>query len=218
MDTAADTFPVVHIAVYEGFADWEVALPAAMLRGAGFQPGGAAQCEVRTVGETVEPVRSMGGLLVTPDLAVDALTPADSALLLIPGGTGWHEGDRHAVLPRTARAFVEAGVPVAAICDGTVGLAREGLLDDRAHTGADAGYLAAASGYRGGAHYRDGADAVRDRGVVTAGPTNPVAFTREIIAELGLWGPELLGAWFRLFGSSDAAAYPELLRMTTPAA
>ena len=46
------------------------------------------------------------------------------------------------------------GVPVAAICGATAGLARAGLLDQRNHTSDAAGYLAA-TGYAGGAHYVD---------------------------------------------------------------
>ena len=47
-----------------------------------------------------------------------------------------------------ARRFLTAGVPVAAICGATYGLALEGLLDDRAHTSNAAEYLAY-SGYAG---------------------------------------------------------------------
>ncbi|MHA6759177.1 DJ-1/PfpI family protein [Streptacidiphilus sp. PAMC 29251] len=217
MTSATETeTTTVHLSVYEGFADWEPALAVAQIRSGSFQPGGAARHRIRIVGESREPVRSMGGLLVTPELTLDELDPADSALLIVPGGGGWHDGDRHAAFPRKARAFLEAAVPVAAICDGTVGLAREGLLDDRDHTSSDGGYLAASSGYRGSERYRE-ADAVRDRGLITAGPTDPVAFAREIFAELGLWSPEVLAAWFRLFSRSDPTAYADLIRLTTAA-
>ena len=42
-----------------------------------------------------------------------------------------------------AARFLDAGVPVAAICGATAGLARAGLLDKRLHTSAAAGYLMA---------------------------------------------------------------------------
>ena len=205
----------VHLAVYDGLADWEAGLAVAQIRSGSFQPG-PARHDVRTVGESREPVRSMGGVLITPDLALDQLAPGDSALLVIPGGSGWETPGGNAAFPRKARAFLDAGVPVAAICGAVFGLAREGLLDDRDHTGADPGYLAA-GGYRGTDRYRD-ADAVRDRGLITAGPTHSVAFAREILAELGLMGPEVLAAWFRLFARSDPGAYGELIRLTGAAA
>jgi len=205
----------VHLAVYDGLADWEAGLAVAQIRSGAFQPG-PARYDVRTVGESREPVRSMGGVLITPDLTLDELAPADSALLIIPGGGGWEAEGGNAAFPRKARAFLEAGVPVAAICGATFGLAKAGLLDDRDHTGADRGFLAS-SGYRGTTRYRD-ADAVRDRGLITAGPTDSTAFAREILAELGLMGPDVLDAWFRLFGRSDASAYGDLVRLTGAAA
>ncbi|HEX5568587.1 MAG TPA: DJ-1/PfpI family protein, partial [Streptomyces sp.] len=104
--------------------------------------------------------------------------------------------------------FLDAGVPVAAICGAVTGLAREGLLDDRDHTGAAAGALAA-TGYRGGDHYRE-VDACTDGDLITAGPSEPVAFAREILARLDVFPPDVLDAWFRLFRHSDAGAYEVL--------
>ena len=65
---------------------------------------------------------------------------------------------------------------MAAICGATAGLARAGLLDERAHTSAAAEYLAA-TGYAGGDHYVD-ARAVVDGDLITAGPQSPVQFAR----------------------------------------
>ena len=194
------TRTTVHLAVYDTFADWETGHTTAHLTQNGFT--------VRTVGLTTEPVTTMGGVRVQPDLALDELRPEDSALLLLTGANLWDTGDELAPFARTARAFLDAGVPVAAICGATAGLAREGLLDDRAHTSAVSFYLAA-TGYAGGARYVD-ADAVTDGGLVTAGPTEPVGFAREVFGLLGVYEAEKLDAWYRLFHDSDASAYEVL--------
>jgi hypothetical protein len=47
--------------------------------------------------------------------------------------------------------------------------------------------------------------------VITAGPTEPVAFAREVFAALDLYEPEVLEAWVRLFADSDASAFPVLM-------
>lgn len=190
----------VHLAVYDTLADWETGYATAFLARAGH--------EIRTVGPSGQPVRSIGGLSVRPDLALADLSPEDSSLLILPGADLWDTGDDLAPFARTARAFLAAGTPVAAICGATAGLAREGLLDDRDHTGAVSFYLAA-TGYGGGERYRE-ADAVTDRGLVTAGPTEPVAFAREILRLLGVYEGEVLDAWYRLFHDSDAEAYAVL--------
>ncbi|MFC5214424.1 type 1 glutamine amidotransferase family protein [Streptomyces coerulescens] len=190
----------VHLAVYDTYADWETGHATAHLARAGR--------DIRTVGPSTRPVRSIGGLCVQPDLALDDVRPGDSSLLILTGADLWDTGDDLAPFARKAREFLDAGVPVAAICGATAGLAREGLLDDRAHTSAVSFYLAA-TGYGGGERYVD-ADAVTDDGLITAGPTEPVAFAREILRLLGVYEGEVLDAWYRLFHDSDPEAYAVL--------
>ncbi|WP_128433753.1 type 1 glutamine amidotransferase family protein [Streptomyces cyaneus] len=190
----------VHLAVYDTLADWEPGHATAQLARAGY--------EIRTVGPTREPVRSVGGLRIQPDLALDDVRPSDASLLILPGADLWDAGDDLAPFARKAREFLDAGVPVAAICGATAGLAREGLLDDRDHTSAVSFYLAA-TGYVGGERYVE-ADAVTDDGLVTAGPTEPVAFAREILRLLKVYDDEAVDAWYRLFHDSDAEAYAVL--------
>ncbi|MFF2185965.1 DJ-1/PfpI family protein [Streptomyces sp. NPDC058155] len=195
------TGKTVYLAVYDTLADWETGYATAHLAQNGFT--------VRTVGPTMESVTTMGGLRIEPDIALDQLgEPGDTAVFILPGAGLWDTGDDLAPFARAARRLVGLGFPVAAICGATAGLAREGLLDDRAHTSAVSQYLDA-TGYEGGEHYRD-ADAVTDGNVITAGPTEPVAFAREIFALLGVYEGEKLDAWYRLFKNSDVNAYDTL--------
>ncbi|MBO8189431.1 DJ-1/PfpI family protein [Streptomyces spirodelae] len=184
----------VHLAVYDTVADWEYGHAVAHI------PGG-----VRTVGLTGNTVTTKGGLRIEPDMTLDGLRPVDSRMLILPGADTWTSGAL-ADFAYTAREFLHAGVPVAAICGAVWGLADEGLLDERAHTSAAREFLQAANGYRGGAHYRD-ADAVTDRDLITAGPTEPVAFAREVLARLGAYEPPVVDAFYRLHQHSDPEAY-----------
>ncbi|MFF1378446.1 DJ-1/PfpI family protein [Streptomyces sp. NPDC058308] len=191
----------VHLALYDTFADWETGHTTAWLARVGY--------DIRTVALSAEPVVSIGGLRVQPDLSLAELRPEDSTLLILPGADLWDTSDDLAPFGRAARAFLDAGVPVGAICGATAGLAREGLLDDRAHTSAASTYLAA-TGYQGGERYVE-TDAVTDGDLVTAGPTEPVAFAREIFGRLGdVFEGAKLDAWYRLFHDSDPAAYETL--------
>ena len=193
----------VHHAVYDTYADWETGHATAYLARAGYG--------IRTVGPSREPVTSIGGLRVQPACALDDVRPSESSLLILPGADLWDTSDDLAPFARKAREFLDAGVPVAAICGATAGLAREGLLDDHDHTSAVSFYLAA-TGYKGGERYVD-ADAVTDGGLITAGPTEPVAFAREIFRLLGVYEGEVLDAWYRLFHDSDAEAYAVLQKV-----
>ncbi|MEU8247689.1 DJ-1/PfpI family protein [Nonomuraea sp. NPDC048916] len=199
----------VHVGIYRTMADWETGHAIAHLRSGRFhrEPGGY---EIVTVALTAAPIVTMGGLRVTPDLTLDRLDPAGSALLILAGADLWDQGDELAPFARKARRFLDAGVPVAAICGATAGLAREGLLDDRDHTSAVVHYLAAQDGYAGAGRYLD-EDAVTGGDLITAGPTEPVAFAREILRRLDVFRPDVLDAWFRLHARSDASAYEVLM-------
>ncbi|MFP3988906.1 type 1 glutamine amidotransferase family protein [Streptomyces sp. E11-3] len=186
-----------YVALYNTYADWESGHAMAELARNGY--------EIRTVGLTLDPITTIGGLRIQPDLTLDDVRAEDAALLLLTGAELWDSGDELAPFTQRARAFLDAGVPVAAICGATAGLAREGLLDDRPHTSNVSFYLAA-TGYKGGEQYVE-ADAVTDGDLITAGATEPVAFAREILARLGVYEGEVLDAWYRLFHDSDAAAY-----------
>ena len=197
----------VHLAVYDTLADWEAAYAISGINDPQFQrtPG---RYEVRTVGVTSAPVRTMGGMTVAPDETLDELDPAGSAMLILPGAHAWDDGGVPA-MAEAARRFLDAGTPVAAICGGTGGLARAGLLDDRPHTSNAAEYLAM-TGYGGAGHYVD-APAVRDGDLITASGLHPVPFAHEIFAALDLYTPEVLEAWTGLYATGDPAYFGRLM-------
>ena len=89
--------------------------------------------------------------------------------------------------------------PIAAVCAGTLALARARALDDREHTSNMRGYLSAhAPEYSGAAHYRD-APAIGDRHVITASGLAAVDFARAIFAELRIFSDEDEALWFDMF-------------------
>ena len=202
----------VHLAVYDTLSDWEVGYVTAHINKSDWQrsPG---RYRVVTVGPTSEPITTMGGLRITPDLALNQLSPADSSMLILTGSQTWgptNLGDNLAFL-EVARQFLDAGVPVAAICGATLGLASAGILDDREHTSNAMQFVQCAPTYRGSEHYRD-APAVADRGLITASGTAPVAFARAIFDALDLYSPAVLQAWFELYGTGDPNAFFRLER------
>jgi len=196
----------VHVLVLDTMADWEPAMAIAHINRP--VPGKTSRYRVRTVGLGRASVRSMGGLVITPDLDVSDLVPQDSAMLILPGADIWQDSRTEPALAK-AREFVDAGVPVAAICGATFGLARAGLLDDRRHTSNDRGWLAS-SGYQGGAHYVD-EPAVEDRGVITASVTASLEFARLILARLEVFPNRALDAWYGLYKTGNPACYFEFM-------
>jgi putative intracellular protease/amidase len=195
-----------HVAIYDTLADYEVGHLLAELR-TGRITG--TPFEVVTVAESHDPVTTMGGVRIVPDALLTDLDPADSDLLVLPGAEMWDAGGGEPFAVAAGR-FLDAGVPVAAICGATAGLARAGLLDDRKHTSAAAEYLAA-TGYAGGDRYVD-ERAVVDGDLVTAGPQSPVQFARATLGRLGLASRETLDAYEGVYHRADPAAFPALMQ------
>jgi putative intracellular protease/amidase len=195
-----------HLAIYDTLAEMEVGHLLAELRTGRFT---GTPFDVVTVAEAREPVTTMGGVRVLPDMLLADLDPADSDLLILPGAEMWDAGGGDPFAAAAGR-FLDAGVPVAAICGATAGLARAGLLDSRTHTSAAAEYLAA-TGYAGGDRYVDDR-AIVEGDLVTAGPQSPVQFARATLGLLGLASPETLDAYEGVFYRADPAAFPTLMQ------
>jgi putative intracellular protease/amidase len=195
-----------HVAIYDTLADWEVGHLLAELRTGRFT---GTSFDVVTVAESREPVTTMGGLRIVPDALLADLDPADSDLLVLPGAEIWDTGGGEAFAAAAGR-FLEAGVPVAAICGATAGLARAGLLDERNHTSVAAEYLAA-TGYAGGDRYVD-ERAVVDGDLITADSSSPVQFACATLGRLGLVSERTSEAYEALFHGDDAAAFPVLMQ------
>jgi putative intracellular protease/amidase len=197
--------PTAHVLLIDHLADWEPGHLLAELHTGRFTGG---PWRVAGVAATTDPVPTMGGMHWVPDLTLAALDPSDSDLLVLPGGLGWQPGTEAPYVAAAAR-FLEAGVPVAAICGATEALARAGLLDDRRHTSAAPEALLA-TGYAGAAHYVD-ERAVTDGALVTAGPQSPVQFARATLVMLGLLSEERAEAYEAVFHRGDPAGYPTLM-------
>ena len=198
--------PTAHLALYDTLADWEVGHLIAELRTGRFT---RTRFDIVTVAESLEPITSVGGVRMVPDMRLADLDPAESDILILPGADLWDRGDGQAFAAAAAR-FLDAGVPVAAICGATAGLARAGLVDQRNHTSAAPEYLAA-TGYAGGGHYVD-ERAVVDGDLITAGPQSPVQFACAALKRLGLASDRTLDAYEKVFSEGDASAYPVLMQ------
>jgi putative intracellular protease/amidase len=194
-----------HLAVYETLTDSEVGHLLVELHTGRFT---GTSFEVVTVAKSPEPITTMGVRLL-PDALLADLGPADSDLLILPGAAMWDAGGGEAFAAAAGR-FLDARVPVAAICGATAGLARAGLLDERSHTSASAEYLEM-TGYAGGDRYVD-ERAVVDGDLITAGPQSPVQFARAALERLGLASERTLEGYEALFHRGEPAAFAVLMQ------
>lgn len=193
------TGPAVYLVVVDGYADWEPAHALAELRRHG-------KYRVETVGLTVAPVTTMGGITVLPSKTLDAVDPADVAVFIVPGGDRWEREAMEPPLEALIRQLDAREVPIAAICGATVAMARIGLLRGRRHTSNGLAYLRAhVPGYADEASYVD-APAVRDRKLITASGLGDVEFARELFEELEVMQPKVRELWSQVFRSAKLPA------------
>lgn len=132
------------------------------------QPG---RYQIQTVGLNAEPVTTIGGITILPDITLEDLEPG--AMLILPGGEAWNRGENSKIL-ESAKAFLAANIPIAAICGATAGLARAGMLDNIPHTSNAPEYLQATN-YRGATLYQN-QPVVAAGNVITASFTAPLEF------------------------------------------
>jgi putative intracellular protease/amidase len=205
------TKETVHCYVFDTLADWEHGFAIAGIHNTQFHRV-PDRWRVRTVAPRGEPIITSGGVRIVPDMALDDLSPSESRMLILPGGDTWDEGGNTDAVEK-AREFLDNGVPVAAICGATAGLARGGLLDERRHTSNAREYIAA-TGYRGGALYQD-EPAVTDGDLITAASMAPLEFAYHIYKRLDLYAPDVLDAWYGLFSTRKPEYPAELLRLVS---
>lgn len=164
--------------ITEQFADWETGLFNATARL-------YYSFDTRFATPQGKPVLSSGGLLVTPQLAIDEIDLDGLDVLLLCGGPAWQGAgapDVRALLREAHRRQVV----LAGICDGTRVLAQAGVLDRVRHTSNGADNLALIGAYAGAALYQDVPHAVADGRVITAPGTAPVTFAAAVLAALGI--------------------------------
>ncbi|KAB1654530.1 thiamine biosynthesis protein ThiJ [Pseudoclavibacter chungangensis] len=199
--------PQLVVYATDTMADWEYAYLTTELARAAARPG--SDLRLVFAGDGTAQVTSLGRLPITPDIDLDDVDAADTIAFVAPGGETYGAG--HERMLATARRLLDADVPVAAICGATLAFARDGLLDERAHT-SNARVFLDQSGYAGGANYRD-EDVVTDGGITTASGTRPVPFTAEVLERAGVFAPEHADAWLRVNRDNDEQAFYRLVEI-----
>ncbi|WP_199636066.1 type 1 glutamine amidotransferase family protein [Serratia sp. PAMC26656] len=160
----------------DNFSDWETALINSTCRGYyGF--------DTRFASPKATPIVSSGGMLITPQLSIEAINLDEVDLLIVCGGTAWQSGQAPDITALVAEAHRKS-IVVAGICDGTRVLAQSGVLDNLRHTSNSAENLSQLN-YAGAAYYQDVPYAVADQRVVTAPGTAPVSFMAAILGVFG---------------------------------
>lgn len=200
----------VYLYVCDTMADWEIGYLTAELNSGRYFKKGQASSKLVTVGLDKTPITTMGGLKIMPDLGLQECSFTSGDLLILPGGETWTESIHEPVLQAAERCLKEE-VWVAAICGATIGLARTGLLDTRAHTSNDLEYLKMiCPAYTGEPLYKP-QPAVTDGKLITASGIAPLEFAVQVLKALDVFSDQKLEAWYNLYKTQEPKYFYELM-------
>lgn len=196
----------VYVYVMNTMADWEIGYCLAELHSKRFFRKNAKEIMVKTVSHSKNPVTSMGGLTIVPDMLIKDIQVNKDNVLILPGSDTWGEPENFEIL-EIAKQFLEANGLVTAICGATVALANVGILDDKKHTSNGVGFLNMfCPSYKGTELYSD-QPAVRDGNLITAAATGAIEMTKLILEYLDVFGTDTLEHWYVYFSTGDASEF-----------
>lgn len=180
----------------DDYADWEAGSLAAALNE---EPEGKGQrFNVKTVSLTTNPIQSIGGFTVLPDYGLtDA--PKDFVGLMLIGGNSWRKKDSKQVMKLVDKAL-EKRVVLGAICDATVFLGNNGILNNIRHTSNHLEDLKETAGenYSNEAGYLH-QQAVRSGQIITANGSAFLEFGKQVLEALNAAPQAEIDEWYRFF-------------------
>ena len=180
----------VYMLVFDGFADWELALICCEINKSG-------RYKVKTVGLSDKVVCSMGGLRVVPDITINDIDMEAVRLFMFPGGDMWVLEENNQVTS-LLQELNSKGVLLAGICGATVAFARAGLLQGIKYTSNTRNFLQAHTANCCKEDYVD-YPAVTDKNIITASGVGSVELAYEIIKELEIYDKEDQKRWLQIF-------------------
>jgi len=200
----------VYLYVFDTMADWEIAYLSTEINSGRYYKKGLIPLKVVTVGINKTPITTMGGLKILPEIELKEWSIKDTAALILPGGNTWTEAI-HAPIIRMTEECLEKGIVVGAICGATIGLAMGGVLDQRAHTSNDLGYLKMVCPSYDGEKYYKQECVVTDGSLITASGIAPLEFTLHILKILEVFSPQTLDSWYNLYKTQESKYFFELM-------
>jgi putative intracellular protease/amidase len=132
------------------------------------------------VGKNLNPIRTMGGIEITPDVDMKNMRITNGDVLVLSGADTWLNENNDEIL-NFVKANIGSGILISAICGATIALANYGVLNDIKHTSNDLGLLKMiCPNYKGENHYCN-QPVVVENNVITAAFLAPLEFAYEII-------------------------------------
>ena len=198
-----------YVYVLDTLADWEIGFITAELNSRRYFAKNT-KVEFVKIGNTLEPIKTMGGIIITPDKDITNVEFQEGDLLVLPGAVTWMDAENKNILDIVSDV-INKKVIVAAICGATVALAQNGLLNNRKHTSNDKGFLKmVCPDYDGGSYYIN-APTVVDDNLITATGLAPLEFSYEVFKKMNIMKEDTLEAWYQLYKTKESRYFYSLM-------
>ena len=173
-----------YLYVLDTLSDWEIGFITAELTSKRFFAKNKTLIFAK-IGNTLEPITTMGGMIISPDNDIRDVEFQEGDLLILPGADTWMDNKNKKIL-EIVSSVINQNVIVAAICGATAALAQKGLLNNRKHTSNDKDFLKmVCPDYTGSSNYIN-KPAVVDDNLITASGLAPVEFSYEVFKKLNI--------------------------------
>ncbi len=198
-----------YVYVLDTLSDWEIAFITAELNSRRYFAKNV-KLELILIGNTLNPIKTMGGITITPDKDINDIEFQEGDLLILPGADTWMDEKNKKIL-EIVSSIINKNVVIAAICGATVALAQKGLLDNKKHTSNDKEFLQMFSpDYTGSSHYVN-TPAVVDDNLITASGLAPLEFTYEVFKKINVMKKDTLEAWYQLYKTRESKYFYSLM-------
>ena len=200
-----------YLYILNTLADWEIGYLNAELHSGRFLNKTKTPISLVKIGNTVDPIKTMGGITITPDESIDTVTFNEGDLLILPGADTWLEESNKKIIDLVPE-LLNKKIIVAAICGATIALAKKGILNNRKHTSNDLEFLKmVCPSYTGEKQYLN-QPVVVDDNLITATGVAPLEFSYELFKIMNVMKTETLEAWYQLFKTKEAKHFHALMK------
>lgn len=200
----------VYIYILNTLADWEIGYLTAELNSGRFLDKTRLPVEIIKIGNTTEPIKTMGGITITPDENIDNIKFEEDDLLILPGADTWTEEENKKIIDIVS-SIIDEKVIIAAVCGATIALANKGILNNRKHTSNDLEVLKMFCPEYTGENFYINQPAVTDDNLITASGIAPLEFSYEVLKRTNLMKTETLEAWYQLYKTNDSKYFYALM-------
>ena len=198
-----------YVYVLDTLADWEIGFIAAESNSRRYFAKNT-KLEFVKIGNTLEPIKTMGGINITPEKAISDVEFQEGDLLVLPGADTWMDEDNKNIIDIVSDV-ISKKVIIAAICGATVALAQNGLLNNRKHTSNDKDFLKMVCPDYSGSSYYINTPVVVDDNLITATGLAPLEFSYEVFKKMNVMKEDTLEAWYQLYKTKESKYFYSLM-------